>query len=181
MTDKEKFLKSVCIVCDTREQQNGHITAAFDKLKVNHVSVKLPYGDYSFKVGEYDFSLLYAVERKGCVDELWGNCTKDRERFEREIKRMSAITGNATLIIENCKSREYLRAYQIPDWQMKAENRKVQSVGRIVDDTLQAWGSPCRYGLQVHYVEQQKDTANLLLSLFYHYFQNFKELMKVGA
>ena len=181
MNDKEKFLKSVCIVCDTREQANTHITAAFDKLKVNYISAKLPYGDYSFKVGEYDFSLLYAVERKGCVDELWGNCTKDRERFEREIKRMSAITGNATLIIENCKSREYLRAYQIPDWQMKAENRKVQNIGKTVDDTLQAWGSPCRYGLQVHYVEQQKDTANLLLSLFYHYFQNFKELMKVGA
>lgn len=181
MTDKEKFLKNVTIICDTREQQNTHITGAFDKLKVNYISAKLPYGDYSFKVGEYDFSLLYAVERKGCVDELWGNCTKNRGRFEREIKRMSAITGDATLIIENCKSREYLRAYQIPDWQMKAENRKVKAIGRAIDDTLQAWGSPCRYGLQVHFVEQQKDTANLLLSLFYHYFQNFKELMKVGA
>ena len=132
MNDKEKFLKSVCIVCDTREQQNGHITAVFDKLKVNYISAKLPYGDYSFKVGEYDFTLLYAVERKANINELWGNVTKDRERFEREIKRMSAITGNATLIIENCKSREYLRAYQIPDWQMKAENRKVQSIGKPV-------------------------------------------------
>ncbi len=178
MNNKERFLKNVTIICDTREQQNGHITAAFDKLKVNYISAKLPYGDYSFKVGEYDFSLLYAVERKGCVDELWGNCTKDRERFEREIKRMSAIAGSTTLIIENCKSREYLRAYQIPDWQMKAENRKVQNIGKIVDDTLQAWGSPCRYGLTVHYVEQNKDTASLLLSLFYHYYTNFKELMK---
>lgn len=181
MTDKEKFLKNVTIICDTREQQNTHITAAFDRLKVNYISSKLPYGDYSFKVGEYDFGLLYAVERKGCIDELWGNCTTDRRRFENEIRRMAAISNCAALIIENCKSREYLRAYQIPDWQMKAENRKVQSIGKTVDDTLQAWGSPCRYGLQVHYVEQQKDTANLLLSLFYHYFQNFKELMKVGA
>ena len=73
MNNKERFLKNVTIICDTREQQNGHITAAFDKLKVNYISAKLPYGDYSFKVGEYDFSLLYAVERKGCVDELWGN------------------------------------------------------------------------------------------------------------
>lgn len=178
MNDKEKFLKSVTIICDTREQQNGHITAAFDRLKVNYISAKLPYGDYSFRSDGYDFSLLYSIERKNGIDELWGNCTKDRERFEREVKRMSAITGSATLIIENCKSREYLRAYQIPDWQMKAENRKVQSIGKTVDDTLQAWGSPCRYGLQVHYVEQSKDTASLLLSLFYHFYMNFKELMK---
>lgn len=178
MTDKEKFLKTVCIVIDTREQQNGHITATFDKLKVNYISAKLPYGDYSFKVGEYDFTLLYAVERKGCVNELWGNVTGDRRRFENEIRRMAAISNNATLILENCKDRAFLRAYQVPDWQMKQENRKVKDIGKTIDSTLQSWGSPCRYGLTVHYVEQNKDTASLLLSLFYHYYTNFKELMK---
>lgn len=178
MTDKEKFLKSVCIVCDTREQRNEHIVTVFDKLKVNYISAKLPYGDYSFRIDEYDFSLLYSVERKANINELWGNVTKDRERFEREIKRMSAITGSATLLIENCRNHVFLRSYQVPDWQMKAENRKIQAIGRTVDDTLQAWGSPCRYGLQVHYIEYQKDTANLLLSLFYHYYKNFQELMK---
>lgn len=178
MNDKEKFLKSVCIVIDTREQQNGHITAAFDKLKVNYISAKLPYGDYSFKVGEYDFTLLYAVERKGGVNELWGNVTKDRERFEREIKRMSAIAGSATLILENCKDRTYLREYCIPDWLMEQQSRKIKDIGKVIDGTLMSWSCPCRYGLQVHYVEQQADTAALLLSLFYYYYANFKELMK---
>ncbi len=59
-TEKEKFLRDVCIICDTREQRNEHIIQQLDKLGINHSRKKLAYGDYSFKIGEYDFSLLYA-------------------------------------------------------------------------------------------------------------------------
>ena len=177
-TDKEKFLKSVCIICDSREQKNEHIISQLDKLGINHSRKKLAYGDYSFKIGEYDFSLLYAVERKSGIEELWGNVTKDRERFEAEIKRMSAISHAATLIIENCRDREYLREYSLSEQQMTAQNRKVQNIGKIIDSTLQSWNSPNKYGLQIYYNEFQSQTAPLLLSLFYYYYKNLQELIQ---
>ena len=177
-TDKEKFLKSVCIICDSREQRNEHIISQLDKLGVNHITQKLAYGDYSFKIGDYDFSLLYTVERKANIDELWKNCTTDRERFETEIHKMSAISHAATLVIENCKDRGYLRGYCLSDKQMTAQNRKVREVGKIIDGTLQSWASPNRYGLQIFYNEVQSQTAPLLLGLFYQYWHNFQELIK---
>lgn len=177
-TDKEKFLKSVCIICDSREQKNEHIISQLDRLGINHITQKLPYGDYSFKIAEYDFTLLYTIERKANIDELWKNCTTDRERFEAEIHRMSAISHAATLIVENCKDRGYLRGYCLSDKQMAAQNRKVREVGKIIDGTLQSWASPNRYGLQIFYNEVQSQTAPLLLSLFYYYYKNFQELIK---
>lgn len=177
-TEKEKFLRDVCIICDTREQRNEHIIQQLDKLGINHSRKKLAYGDYSFKIGEYDFSLLYAVERKSGIEELWGNVTKDRERFEAEIKRMSAISHTATLIIENCRDREYLREYSLSEKQMTTQNRKVQEIGKVIDGTLQSWQSPNKYGLSIHYADVQSQTAPLLLSLFYYYWKNFQELIQ---
>lgn len=177
-TDKEKFLKSVCIICDTREQKNEHIISQLDRLGINHITQKLPYGDYSFKIAEYDFTLLYTIERKANIDELWKNCTTDRERFEAEIHRMSAISHAATLIVENCKDRGYLRGYCLSDKQIAAQNRKVREVGKIIDSTLQSWQAPNRYGLSIHYADVPSQTAPLLLSLFYYYYKNFRELIQ---
>lgn len=168
----------MCIICDSREQKNEHIISQLDKLGINHISKKLAYGDYSFKVGDYDFSLLYTIERKANIDELWKNCTTDRERFEAEIHRMSAISHAATLIVENCKDRGYLRGYCLSDKQIAAQNRKVREVGKIIDSTLQSWQAPNRYGLSIHYADVPSQTAPLLLSLFYYYYKNFRELIQ---
>ena len=168
----------MCIICDSREQKNEHIISQLDKLGVNNITQKLAYGDYSFKIGDYDFSLLYTVERKANIDELWKNVTTDRERFEAEIHKMSVISHAATLIIENCKDREYLRGYCLSDKQMAAQNRKVREVGKIIDSTLQSWQAPNRYGLSIHYADVPSQTAPLLLSLFYYYYKNFRELIQ---
>lgn len=177
-TAKEKFLRDVCIICDSREQKNEHIISQLDRLGINHITQKLTYGDYSFKVDDYDFSLLYTIERKGNIEELWKNVTTDRERFEAEIHKMSAISHAATLVIENCRNREYLREYSLSEQQMTAQNRKVQDIGKVIDGTLQSWQSPNKYGLSIHYADVPSQTAPLLLSLFYYYWKNFQELIK---
>lgn len=175
MTEKEKFCKDITVIVDSREQQNRHITDVFQKSGIKYEISKLDFGDYSFRCADRDFSLSCIVERKANVNELWTNITSDRERFEKEIKGLSLLTGSAVLILENCTSREWLESYKVPDWQMKNYNRKVQDIGKIIDSTLRAWESSNRYRLQVHCVSGTDSTAKEILNIFYYYYRNFKE------
>lgn len=178
MTDKQKFTKSAVIICDTREQQNGHIITRFDELGISHEKKKLDFGDYSFRVNDIDFSLQCVVERKANINELWGNITKDRDRLEKEFHAMHCITHFASLIIECCPDRDFLKDFKLDDYTFRLQNRKVQDIGKYIYSTLQSWSSPNRYGLNVHYMRGNKGTADLLLSIFYYYWHNYNELVK---
>ena len=178
MNDKQKFLKEAVILCDSREQQNRHILDVFGQSGVKYEVCKLPVGDYSFKVNELDFRLQCAVERKANVNELWGNISRERERFEKEIAAMKKLTGSANLIIENCPDRDFLQNYKVNQYVMIAQNRKVEDIGRYIYNTLQSWSSSNRYGLNVHYMRGNEGTAALLLNIFYYYYHNYHELTK---
>lgn len=95
-TDKEKdeIIKSLTILIDTREKKCEHITTYFDKAKIKYKTKALPYGDYSFMIPkneELDIprDLLFyndiIIERKGSLEELSGNLTKERDRLEKEL------------------------------------------------------------------------------------------------
>lgn len=102
-TDKElsETLKELTVIVDTREQVNDHILKAFDKQKVKHISRKLDVGDYSAQIGELSLEKDIAIERKHNLDEICGNFTSERERFEREFLRAKAYGTKVVLIIEN--------------------------------------------------------------------------------
>jgi len=82
-TDLKRRLKDLTVICDTREQVNGHITDWLDKQKVPHLSRALETGDYSVMLGDTSFEDEVVVERKANLDEIAGNFTTGRERFER--------------------------------------------------------------------------------------------------
>lgn len=44
----EHLLKSIIILYDTRESENGHIITNLNKQKISYKKQKLDYGDYSF-------------------------------------------------------------------------------------------------------------------------------------
>ena len=178
MTDKQKFCKQVTILCDTREQRNEHIINSLKQSGIKYDSCKLPFGDYSFKIEELDFRLLCVVERKGNVNELWHNITKERDRFEKEVSVMASITHSAHLIIECCPDRDFLINFTVDPYVMQHQNRKVENIGKFVYSTLQSWQSSNRYGLIVHYMRGNAGTASLLLNIFYYYWHNYKELVK---
>ena len=102
-TDKEitDLLKQMIIVCDTREQENGHVTGYFDKRKVAHTSRKLDTGDYSAMIGDMTLEHEVVVERKANLDELCGNVTVDRQRLADEFTRAKADGLKVFLVIEN--------------------------------------------------------------------------------
>lgn len=102
-TDHElaEAMKDLRIICDTREQKNSHITKYFDKQNVPYFTRKLDVGDYSAQLGALSIERDIAIERKHNLDEICGNFTAERERFEREFLRAKAYGTKVVLIIEN--------------------------------------------------------------------------------
>ena len=102
-----EIIKSMVILIDTREKKNDHIISYLDKAKIMYKNKALPYGDYSFLIPEnQDLSIprdivFYndiVIERKGSLEELSGNLTKERDRLEKEF---ALSPQNKVLIIEN--------------------------------------------------------------------------------
>lgn len=106
-TEIKTLLKSLVIICDTREQQNGHITSWFDNNGVSHISKKLDHGDYSCYLPadpalgisrDMYFTNMVSIERKASLNELSGNMTTNRTQLENEFIRSK---GKMYLLIEN--------------------------------------------------------------------------------
>jgi len=100
-------LKSIVVLVDTREKNNNHITDWFSKKKRPYESKALSNGDYSFYIPKQselniDRAMLFdkeiMIERKASLDELSGNLTQNRDRFEKE---MATYQGKKYLLIEN--------------------------------------------------------------------------------
>ena len=104
LTDKEitEQLKGLTILIDKREQVNHHLTEYFDKKKIPYIERSMSVGDYSAMLGNMTLEQDVVVERKANIDEVCGNMTADRDRFEREFQRAKCDGTKVFLIIENC-------------------------------------------------------------------------------
>lgn len=96
------LLKQLTIICDTREQVNENITGYLDSKKIPHITRKLDTGDYSAMIGDMTLEQTVVIEKKNSIDEIAGNFTVDRARFENEFLRAKADGIKVFLIIENC-------------------------------------------------------------------------------
>lgn len=105
---KQSVLKSMHIIVDTREKKNLDITESLRIMKIPFIERALTYGDYSYMVVAtpenglpHDISMAksLAIERKASLDEMSGNFTVGRERFEREMIR--GVDSQLYLLIEN--------------------------------------------------------------------------------
>lgn len=108
-TDKEmdELISSIVILIDTREQKCQHILDYFDRKNIKYKKKALSYGDYSFMIEENNklsiprdlyFDKRIVVERKGSLEEISGNLTNGRDRFEKEL---CLAPENKVLLIEN--------------------------------------------------------------------------------
>ena len=95
------------ILIDSREKQNTHITDSFDKNSIAYKKKALDYGDYSFAIPKNEalsipkdlyFDKKVCIERKASLEEISGNLTKERDRFEKEL---CLAPKTKVLLIEN--------------------------------------------------------------------------------
>lgn len=108
-TDKEldELVKSLTILVDTREKNNQHLLDYWDNKGISHKKKALSYGDYSFMIPKNEdlniprdiyFDGEVIIERKGSLEEISGNLTKERDRLEKEF---SLSPKTKVLLIEN--------------------------------------------------------------------------------
>jgi len=84
------------ILVDTREQKNEHITSYFNQNFIPYRLQKLDYGDYTIIDDSNEF-IPICIERKSSIDELAGNFTSGRDRFNEEFRR--AIINYCTILL----------------------------------------------------------------------------------
>lgn len=110
-SDKEidDIVCSATIIVDSREKCSKHITDWFDKKGIKWCNDKLDWGDYTVRIESpaayRDFTLqdVCTIERKANLEELSGNMTHDRDRFNAEFLRSR---GAVYLLIENAEYQD---------------------------------------------------------------------------
>lgn len=165
-TEQKKILSSLQVLIDTRERGNVHIIRYLQEKKVSFKEKKLDYGDYSFflpadpEMGimrDIYFNNHLAVERKADLDELAGNLTRERQRFEAELIRATGCSF--FLLVENGSIEQVLAgSYR------SAYNPKSFMATLI---TFQH-----RYGMNLAFVES-KNAGIYMLGLFHYYLREW--------
>lgn len=156
-TDAEikQKLKDLVVIADSREQVNGHLIAWLDQHHIQHKSRALETGDYSVMLGDTTFEDEVVVERKANLDEIAGNFTSGRDRFEREMIRAKAGGIKVFLIVENASWTDIF----LHNYRSRLEPRSLFA-------SLMSWQA--EYNLTVIFCKPS-ETAKILYSTLYYW------------
>ena len=95
-------LRQLTIIVDSKEKVYYHIQKYFQTNKIPYKVRNLETGDYTAMIGNISLENDVVIERKANIDEVCGNFTADRLRFEKEFIRAKAYGIHVYWIIENC-------------------------------------------------------------------------------
>lgn len=156
LTDREltELLKGLTIICDTREQDT-HVQKFFDSKKIPTITRKLDTGDYSCQIGDITFEREIVVERKHNLDEICGNFTAERERFEREFLRAKAYGTRVILIIENASWSDIF----IGNYRSKLSSKSLTA-------SILTWLA--RFDVNIVFCKPD-ESARIMYGIFYYY------------
>lgn len=166
-TDKEvdAIIKSIVILIDTREKKMDHITEYFDKAKIPYKKKALPYGDYSFMIPKNEelsiprdlvFYNEIIVERKGSLEELSGNLTKERDRLEKEL---ALSPQRKVLIVENANYSDMVTGNYKTEYNNKSYWASIHSF----------WH---KYNIPIIFMPDNKYTGFFIRGYFTYYLKN---------
>lgn len=168
-TDKEvrAILKQMGVLVDTREQKWEHIRWMLDQAGCRVERGKLGQGDYTAFVpmsafpGFQDVPGLYSlqdevvIERKANLDEIAGNFTTGRDRFEREFIRAKSKGVKVFLVIENASWADVL-----------SHNYRSQLSPKSLMGSLLSWQA--KYNVTIVFCRPE-ETARILYSTLYYW------------
>ncbi|MBC3517196.1 ERCC4 domain-containing protein [Neobittarella massiliensis] len=153
-------LKRLEILADTREQVWEHVESALAGQKIAVQRGKLDFGDYTALIpdgtgGFYSLQDEVVIERKANIDEIAGNFTADRRRFEAEFLRARASGVKVFLLIENAT------------WQDIFDHRyRSQLSPKALAASLLSWQA--KYGITVVFCRPQ-ESGRILYGILYYW------------
>lgn len=166
-TEKEitELVNSMVILIDTREKKFEHITKYFDKVGIPYKIKSLKYGDYSFYIPQNEklgilrdlyFDDEIIVERKNSLDEIAGNFTNGRDRFEKE---MCLAPTSKVIVIENASYKD-----------MCEGNYRSEYLSKSFWGTYHSFWH--KYGVPIMFMPDNNQTGMFIRGFFTYYLKN---------
>lgn len=163
--EQDELLKSMTIVCDTREQKNDHVTKYFDSKKIPWIKEKLPFADYSFKIPlneklgiirDLYFYNDIVIERKANLEELSNNYTAERTRIKNEFAN---APHKKVLLIENSSYEMLVEGMYNTKYNPKA----------FWASTMSMWN---KYDVPIMFIKDNKYSGQFIYGYLYYYLYN---------
>lgn len=164
--EMDKLIESMVILVDSREKVNDHILQYFDKAGIHYEVKKLDYGDYSFYIPKNEdlgiprdlyFNKKVIVERKGSLEELSGNLTKERDRLEKEF---SLAPKTKVMVIENASYADMVTGHYDTKYNNKSFWASVHSL----------WH---KYNIPIIFMPDKSFTGFFIRGYFTYYLKNY--------
>lgn len=151
------------IIVDTREKPRAivGILNYFDTHGVEYQKEKLDYGDYMDPDGP-----KVSIDRKQNIAELAKNCTRESERFRREMDRAAADGARLVILVEQNRYKdrdEWIHVSDISDlirWSSPHTMVRGEKLYRV----LVSWTA--KYPLRVEFCDK-RSTGRMILKILY--------------
>ena len=166
LTDSDigKILGDIKIICDNREKKNEHILSFFETNGIIHSIDKLDTADYTLVLPNYPeikADKKFLVEKKNSLDEIAGNFTKDRARFQREFERIG--DSKMHLVVENASWKKLL-----------AGTYRSQLSSKSFMASLLSWSM--RYNVPVWFCGSSESPTLIYNILYYELYEHLKKI-----
>jgi ERCC4-type nuclease len=151
------------ILIDSREKSQVHIEQWLDQHKIEHETLALPSGDYSFALNpipeldinqkQYFYNDII-IERKNSLEELSGCFAQTRERFNDEWSRCYA--KRKYLLIENANYKDLVEGRYNTKYSSKSFLGSLHSFN-------------AKYNLQIMFMPDKNYSAAYILAVLQYY------------
>lgn len=155
------LLNTMVVIVDTREQSNDHILRYFKKKSIPYKTQKLDFGDYACMIpANEQYGIIrdiylhnnIVIERKGSLEELSSNLTRERNRIEEEFTKAK---GKVMLMIEDATYEDIINHNYNTRYEPKSYVASLK--------TFEA-----RYNLQTNFIQKLYAGNFIYYTLAYH-------------
>jgi ERCC4-type nuclease len=151
------------LLVDSREKPKAikTILKEFEGKGVPYSVTKLFIGDYQ----DYGNPFLI-IDRKQSIQELAANCTRDHDRFKRELERAKAVGARLIILVEQNRYKDrdkWIHVETIEDimlWSSPHTTIRGEKVFRV----LRAWMA--KYDIDVQFCDKRQ-TGKRILEILY--------------
>ena len=151
------------LLVDSREKPKAikTILKEFEREGIPYSVTKLFIGDYQ----DYGNPFLL-IDRKQSIQELAANCTRDHERFKRELERAKAVGARLVILVEQNRYKDrdkWIHVETIEDlmlWESPHTTIRGEKVYRV----LRAWMA--KYPIRVEFCDKRNTGARILEILY---------------
>ena len=151
------------ILVDSREKPKAitGILGYFERSGIDYEVSKLLFGDYM----DYSNPKL-VIDRKQNIAELAKNCTREHERFRRELERVKRTGSRLVILVEQNRYKdrdEWVQVSQIADL-IRWSNPHTMVRGEKVYRVLASWTA--KYPLSVIFCDK-RSTGRIITEILY--------------